>query len=190
MQQETFEHCDPPVIRLDPPILPNFSENNFACNDKVTSTAVTRPAKCRYYQIVKVEPFIFKIETDFGTVSVSAEPYHRLGTGDSKIWFEFQTPEGQTLTKSIKADPNQRALPRLAKECGVIQQWQERRRKDFSSKNETCKFKVRIVGEEDYEWIDDCILQDVPNSPSSTHFTFKTPNNTVITAYFGEFEET
>ncbi|MFN6484626.1 MULTISPECIES: VapE domain-containing protein [unclassified Nostoc] len=190
LRQETSEHCDLPVIRLDPPNLPNFSENNIASNNEVTSAAVTRPAKCRYYQIVEVETTSFKIETDFGTVSVSAEPYHRFGTGESKIWFEFQTPEGQTLTKNIKADPDQRTFPRLAKECGVIQQWQEKRRKDFISKIETGNFKVRILGEEDYEWIADCILQDVPNSPSSTHFTFKTPNNTVITAYFGEFEET
>ncbi|WP_414573359.1 VapE domain-containing protein [Nostoc sp. CCY 9925] len=193
--QKHLDHPEPAHSKLDPDdpddpdVLPNFSENNVARKDEVAGAAVTRPAKCRYYQIVEVKPTIFKIETDFGTVDVSAEPYRRLGTGDSKIWFEFQTPDSQTLTKSIKGDSDARVLPRLAKESNVIQQWQERRRKDFSSKIETCKFKVRILGEEDYEWIDDCILQGVPNSPSRTHFTFKTPKNTLITAYFGEFEE-
>ncbi|MDZ8096392.1 MAG: VapE family protein [Nostoc sp. DedQUE05] len=194
LEKNLMDHPEPSHSKLDPddpldPLdLPNFSEKNNVHSK--TTTPTTRPPKCRYYQIVEVEPSTFKIETDFGTVSVSAEPYHRFGTGESKIWFEFQTPEGQTLTKSIKGDPDERVLPRLAKECGVIQQWQERRRKEFSSKIETCKFKVRILGEEDYEWIDDCTLQGVPNSPSSTHFIFKTPKNTVATAYFGEFEET
>ena len=191
LQSETFEPINPPVIRLDPPTLPNFSENNFAHNNEVASAAVTRPAKCRYYQIVEVKPSIFKIETDFGPVSVSAEPYHRFGTGESKIWLEFKTPDGQTLTKSIKGDPDQRVLPRLAKECSVIRQWQEMQRKDFSSKieNPDYKFKVRVLGDDDYKWIEDCILKSLPNPPSATHFTFKTPNNTVIASHPGEFED-
>uniref|UniRef100_A0A8J7DAV3 Uncharacterized protein n=1 Tax=Desmonostoc muscorum LEGE 12446 TaxID=1828758 RepID=A0A8J7DAV3_DESMC len=200
LHNETFELINPPVIRLDPPTLPNFSENNFVAQAQITATsteptgdssAVTRPAKCRYYQIVEAKPTIFKIETDFGTVSVSAEPYHRLGTGESKIWFEFQTPDGQILTKSIKADPDKKLYPRLAKECSVVRQWQEKTRKHFASKieNPGCKFKVRILGNDDYEWVEDCILKTVPNYPIATHFIFKTPNNTVITSQLGEFEE-
>jgi putative DNA primase/helicase len=159
-------------------------------NDQIDGAA-TRPTKCRYYQIVKVEPTIFKIETGLGAVSVSAEPYHRFGNGDSKIWFEFKTPDGQTLTKSVKADPDQRLLPRVAKECGVIKKWEGGVIQHFSSKieNSDCKFKVRTVGEDDYEWIEDCILKDVPNPPSSTQFIFKTPKNTVLVSYLGEFEE-
>ena len=192
-----LDHLEPAHSKLDPDdpddpdVLPNFSENNVAHNNEVASAAVTRPAKCCYYQIVEVKPFIFKIETDFGTVSVSAEPYHRFGTGESKIWLEFKTPDGQTLTKSIKGDPDQRVLPRLAKDCSVIRQWQEMQRKDFSCKieNPDYKFKVRVLGNDDYKWIEDCILKSLPNSPSTTHFTFKTPNNTVITSHPGEFEQ-
>ncbi|MHC5853795.1 VapE domain-containing protein [Nostoc sp.] len=200
LQEETFEPINPPVIRLDPPTLPNFSENNFVVQAEVTDTntgtkndsnPITRPTKCRYYQIVKVDPTVFKIETGFGKISVSAEPYHRLGTGDSKIWFEFQTPDGQTLTKSIKADPDQRLLPRVAKECGVIKKWEERVRKDFSSKveNVSYKFKVQILGDDDYEWIEGCILKSIPNPPTATHFIFTTPENAIVTSHFGEFEE-
>ncbi|MEH2400195.1 VapE domain-containing protein [Nostoc sp.] len=175
----------------DPHTFETFPENNVAHNNEVASDAVTCPAKCLYYQIVKIKPFIFKIETDFGTVSVSAEPYHRFGTGESKIWLEFKTPDGQTLTKSVKGDPDQRVLPRLAKECSVIRQWQEMQRIDFSPKieNPDYKFKVRVLGDDDYNWIENCILKSLPNLPSATHFTFKTPNNTVITSYPGEFEE-
>ncbi len=188
-------HLDP----RDPPILPNFPENNFVVQAEVTtntgtkndSSPITRPTKCRYYQIVKVDPTVFKIETGFGKVSVSAEPYHRLGTGDSKIWFEFQTPDGQTLTKSIKADPDQRLLPRVAKECGVIKKWEEKVIQHFSSKieNSVCKFKVRILGDDDYEWIEDCTLKSIPNPPTATHFIFTTPENAIVTSHFGEFEE-
>ncbi|OYE06181.1 hypothetical protein CDG79_03355 [Nostoc sp. 'Peltigera membranacea cyanobiont' 232] len=170
---------------------PIVGDNPLAViDDRVDSTA-TRPEKCRYYQIVKVNPTVFKIETRFGKVSVNAEPYHRLGTGDSKIWFEFQTPDRQILTKSIKADPDQRLLPRVAKECGVIKKWEERVIQHFSSKieNSACKFKVRILGDNDYEWINDCILKSVPNPPSTTHFIFTTPKNTIVTSHLGEFEE-
>ncbi|ACC80337.1 VapE domain-containing protein [Nostoc punctiforme] len=202
LQQETFEHCDPPVIRLDPPTLPNFSENNFVVQAEGTTTdtetrnessAITCPEKCSYYKTFEgIKPFTFKVESDFGAVEVSAEPYHRFQTsGESKIWLIFKTPDGQALTKSIKATPDKKVLPRLAKECGVIQQWEEKVRKDFSSKveNASYKFKVQILGDDDYEWIEGCILKTMPNRPSVSHFIFTTPKKTVVTSHLGEFEE-
>jgi hypothetical protein len=202
---DLMDHPEPSYIKLDPcdpldPLeLPNFSENNFvqseatipATESASESNATTRPPKCSYYSLYETKPFVFKVETDFGTVQVSAEAYHRFKTGDSKIWLEFQTPDGQTLTKTIKAIPDKKVLPRLAKECGVIQQWEEKITKKYSSKvkNPDCKFKVRILGDDDYEWVEDCILKTVPNYPTATQFIFKTPKNTVITSQLGEFEE-
>ncbi|MEH2031329.1 MAG: VapE domain-containing protein [Nostoc sp.] len=201
LHEETSEAINPPVIRLDPPTLPNFSENNFVVAEatptstetKNNSSAITCPEKCSYYKTFEgVKPFIFKVESDFGAVQVSAEPYHRFQKGgESKIWLVFQTPDGQTLNKSIKAIPDKKVLPRLAKECGVIQKWEEKVRKDFSSKveNASYKFKVRILGDDDYEWIEGCILKTVPNRPSVSHFMFTTPKNTLITSHLGEFEQ-
>lgn len=149
------------------------------------------PHKCSYYSLYDTKPFVFKVESDFGTVQVSAEPYHKFKGPDSKIWLTFQTPDGQTLNKSIKAIPDKKVLPSLSKECGVIQQWEEKTRKYFGSKveNPDCKFKVRIVGEDDYEWIEDCVLKDIPNYPMRTNFIFRTPKNTMLTSALGEFEE-
>lgn len=200
LQNETFEPINQPVIRLDPPTLPNFSENNFVVQAELTdnteakddNSPTTCPEKCSYYSLFDTKPFIFKVESDFGTVQVSAEPYHYFKkSGDSKIWLIFQTPDGQTLTKSIKATPDKKVLPRLAQECGVIQQWQEKVIKYFNSKvdNQTYGFKVRILGDDDYQWVEDCILKSIPNPPTATHFIFTTPTQAIVTSHFGEFEE-
>ncbi|MEH1916990.1 VapE domain-containing protein [Nostoc sp.] len=192
-QAETLAESD--LIHLDPrdpPIFQTFPENNVAHNDEVASSALTRPQKCSYYSLYDTKPFMFKVESDFGAVQVSAEPYHRFKNGDSKIWLAFEMPDGQILTKTIKAIPDKKLLPRWSVECGVIEQWQEKARKYFSSKveNPTCKFKVRILGDDDYQWIEGCTLKSLPNPPSATHFIFKTPENAVIPSHFGEFEET
>lgn len=167
--QQGFQTTDPD----DPEEKLNFSENNFAqpevtasdTETKNQSSAITCPQKCSYYQTFDTKPFLFKVESDLGAVQISAEPYHKFKSDDSKIWLIFKTPDGQTLNKSIKAIPDKKVLPRLAEECGAIQQWEEKVRKNFTSKIENldCKFKVRILGDDDYEWISDCILQSVPN---------------------------
>ena len=165
-----------------------FSKNE---NLKVDDTkCITRPQKCSYYSLYDTKPFIFKVDSDFGAVQISAEPYHKFKGVDSKIWLAFEMPDGQILTKTIKAIPDKKLLPRWSIECGVIKQWEEKVRKTFSSKvNSDCKFKVRITGEDDYEWIEDCILKEVPNPPTTTNFIFTTPKNTIVTSHFGEFEE-
>ncbi|MEH2390041.1 MAG: VapE domain-containing protein [Nostoc sp.] len=202
LQDKTFEPINPPVIRLDPPTLPNFSENNFVVQEEVTTTdteakddssQITCPEKCSYYKRFEgLKPFLFKVESDFGTIRVSAEPYHRFQNGDSKIWLAFETPDGQIFTKTIKATPDKKVLPRLAKESGVIQQWQEKVINYFKSKieNQTCKFKVRTLGDDDYQWIEGCILKSLPNPPAMTHFMFSAPDNAIVTSHLGEFEET
>ncbi|MEH2154771.1 VapE domain-containing protein [Nostoc sp.] len=195
--QKHLDHPEPSHSKLDPDdpddpdVLLNFSEKNSVQHDHLS---VTCPEKCSYYKTFDgVKPFIFKVESDFGAVQVSAEPYHRYQkSGESKIWLVFETPNGQKLTKSIKATPDKKVLPRLSKECGVIQQWEEKVRKYFSSKveNASYKFKVRILGDDDYQWIEDCILKSIPNPPTVTHFIFTTPENAIVTSHFGEFEET
>ncbi|MEH2357534.1 VapE domain-containing protein [Nostoc sp.] len=201
LQSETSEQINSSVIHHDPSTLPNFSENNFVQTEVTTtadtetkneSIAITRPQKCSYYSLYDTKPFIFKVESDFGAVEVSAEPYHRFKNGDSKIWLAFKTPDGQILTKTIKAIPDKKLLPRWSVECGVVQQWEERVRKDFSSKleNPTYKFRVRILGDDDYQWIEDCVVKSLPNPPSVTHFMFKTPENAIVISHFGEFQET
>ncbi|MEH2467507.1 VapE domain-containing protein [Nostoc sp.] len=183
----------------DPLVFQTLPENNFAQTEITTSdtetknqsSAITCPQKCSYYSNYDTKPFIFKVDSDFGSVQVSAEPYHKFKGSDSKIWLIFETPNGQTLSKSIKATTEKKVLLRLAKECGVIQQWQQKVRKNFTSKieNSDCKFKVRTLGDDDYKWIENCILQCVPNPPSSTQFIFKTPRDTVITSHLGEFDQ-
>ncbi|MEH1824464.1 MAG: VapE domain-containing protein [Nostoc sp.] len=208
LEKNLMDHPEPshskldPDDPLDPLVLPNFSEKNSLQHDHlpaplppdddpIDSVTVTRPQKCSYYSLYDTKPFVFKVDSDFGAVQVSAEPYHRFKNGDSKIWLAFEMPDGQILTKTIKAIPDKKLLPRWSVECGVIEQWQERITKYFSSKveNPTCKFKVRILGDDDYEWIEGCILKTVPNRPSVSHFMFATPKNTLITSHLGEFEE-
>ncbi len=177
----------------DPHTFQTFTENNVVHNDndEVSSAAVTRPQKCSYYSLYDTKPFVFKVDSEFGSVQVSAEPYHKFKSGDSKIWLAFEMPDGQILTKTIKAVPDKKLLPRWSVECGVIQQWQEKVIKYFKSKveNQACKFKVRILGDDDYQWIEDCILKSIPNPPTATHFIFTTPENAIVTSHFGEFEE-
>ncbi len=159
------------------------------------SSPVTCPEKCSYYKEFDFKPFIFKLDSDFGTVHVSAEPFHKIKkgqrAGQSEVWLKFETPDGQTLTKVIKTNCDKKTLPRFAEETGVIQAWEEQIKAAFTSKidNPSCKFKIRKLGDDDYEWIENCTLKSIPNPPASTQFIFLTPRNTVLTSHLGEFEE-
>ncbi len=193
-----LDHPEPSHSRLDPDdpddpdVLPNFSENNFVQSELTgDSSPGNCPEKCSYYKEFATKPFIFKVQTDFGTVEVSAEPFHKFKNGQSKVWLRFETPDGQILTKVIKTINDKRTLPRFAEESGVIQAWEEQIKAAFTSKidNPSCKFKIRKLGDDDYEWIENCTLKSIPNPPASTNFIFRTPKNTILTSHLGEFEE-
>ncbi|WP_414574114.1 DUF3854 domain-containing protein [Nostoc sp. CCY 9925] len=167
------------------------TEENETSSLNDESIPGTCPEKCSYYKLFEIKPFIFKVETDFGVVQVSAEPFHRFKNGQSRVWLKFETPDGQTLTKIIKTIPDKKTLPRFAEETRVIQTWQERIKAALMPKisNPSCKFKIRKLGDDGYEWIEGCTLKSIPNPPSSTQFIFKTPKNTILTSHLGEFEE-
>ncbi|MBL1199897.1 MAG: DUF3854 domain-containing protein [Nostoc sp. GBBB01] len=197
LRGETSETCDPPVIRLDPPTLPNFfsdESKSLSEGDDPSPTSESSsvcPEKCEYYKELRIKPFVFKLESDFGAVQVSAEPFHKFKNGQSKVWLTFQTPDGQTLTKIIKTMLDKKTLPRFAEETGVVQKWQEQIKFVFTPKieNSEYKFKIRKLGDDAYEWIENCTLKSIPNPPERTSFIFTTPKNTILTSHLGEFEE-
>ncbi len=199
--QKHLDHSEPSHSKLDPDdpddpdVLPNFSENNSVQSEStaesVSDNSAACPEKCDYYKEFNIKPVAFKLDSDFGTVQVSAEPYHRFKNGQNKIWLRFEMPDGQTLGKTIKAITDKKTLPRFAQETGVVQRWEEEIKAAFTPKidNPDRKFKVRKLGFDDYEWIYGCTLKSIPNPPATTHFTFATSKGTILTSHLGEFEE-
>jgi len=189
-----FSPSDP----LDPADLdknPISSENNSVQSEStaesVSDNSAACPEKCDYYKEFNIKPVAFKLDSDFGTVQVSAEPYHRFKNGQSKIYLRFEMPDGQTLGKTIKAITDKKTLPRFAQETGVVQRWEEEIKAAFTPKieNPGFKFKIRKLGFDDYEWIYGCTLKSIPNPPATTQFTFTTSKGTILTSHLGEFEE-
>jgi predicted P-loop ATPase len=94
-------------------------------------------------------------------------------TGEAKkVRITAGPPEADELAKRIINEWEQEQVK--------LQQAAEARELQQMLEDESRRYSVRQLGEDNYEWVKDCSLVEVPSYPVNTYFVFQTPDHKII----------
>ncbi len=94
-------------------------------------------------------------------------------TGEAKkVRITAGPPEADELAKRIINEWEQEQVK--------LQQAAEARELQQMLEDESRRYSVRQLGEDNYEWVKDCSLVEVPSYPVNTYFVFQTPDRKII----------